>query len=122
MVNVVNGADKILSTDGVTEIAVGEKVTVISVRDKTELQNTRTAVTGKLISFVVAERRLITEAELTKQKRYVAERAKDAQGYTMYNNHQVESENTVEQLTIRKENGFNVTIRGHRILSLTKAD
>lgn len=120
MVNVVNGANKILCSDGTTQVAVGEKVTVISERDKTELQNTRNVVTGTLVSFVESQRRPITEAELTGQAKYSAERAKDSAGYTMYNNHQVEVPNQVEFLTIRKENGCHVSIRGFRILSISK--
>ena len=120
MINVVNGTDKLLCSDGVTQVGVGEKVIVISERDKTELQNTRTTVTGTLVSFVPAFRRPITEAQLTGQTRYVAERAKDGQGYAMYNNHQVAQSDIAEHITIRKENGCHVSVRGKRIVSLSK--
>lgn len=120
MINVVNQTT-LKGSDNVN-VAIGEKVVVVSKRDKTEIQDTRSVVEGTLISFVPARRRSITEAEMTGQTKYVAKRAVDDKGYAMYNNHLTEQPNTVEHITIRKSDGNYISVRGFRIISLTKKD
>lgn len=92
-------------------VGVGSTVRIIAERDKTEMQDTVTDITGVIVSFSHAPRDIRTEYKGPKYK---------AVWVTAVTTVEEVQDSVVDFITIRKANGDHVSFRGFRIQKIFK--